>query len=494
MGYWMERDLALRSHSQLDGSNMCLPISAKLGGLFLVLANTAAVATTSSTFDNRADLLSVYRQAVINDAKLSAARHDYQALREAVPQARAGLLPTLSAGGSVESIRLERDEPSLTRTRSQSVFQANLNQPLFRLDRWFQLEAAHASTAQAELELGAKEQALILSAAQAYFEALRALDLLAASKAEAAALQRQQQQAQGRLENGASNITDVLDAQAAYDNANANRKLAERKVDDAFEALARLTKQDYSSIEGIQHQLPIEAPVPNDAKAWVSQAVQQNLSLLASHFAVTAAEHTNHQRKAGFAPTLDAVVSYRKGDNDNFGYSNPSDFGHSGYRGNVAQRSIGLELNIPLYSGGMTRSQVRETTERLAQSEDERDDRRREVVQNTRNFHRAVNSDVEQVSARRQTILSSQASVKANKVGRELGARNTADVLNAQRQLYNAVREYNNARYDYIIDTLKLKQAAGILSPADLAGLAIYLTKNYDPDRDFLPPDARNPL
>lgn len=459
-----------------------------VGYFFGACVSVSANATAES---DRANLLNVYQQAVINDAKLSAARHEYQALREAIPQATAGLLPTLSAGGSVESVRLQRDEPSLTRTRSQSVFQANLNQPLFRLDRWFQLEAAQASTAQAALELSAKEQALVLGAAQAYFETLRALDTLAASKAEEAALQRQHQQAQARLDNGASSITDVLDAQAAYDNANANRKLAERKVDDAYEALARLTKQDYSSIEGVEHRLPVVTPVPNEASAWVSQAVQQNLSLLASNFAVTAAEKTNQQRKAGFAPSLDAVASYRHGDNDNFGYSNPTDFGRSGYRGDIAQRSIGLELNIPLYSGGMTRSQVREATERLAQSEDERDDRRREVVQSTRNLHRAVNSDIEQVSARRQTILSSQASVKANTVGRELGSRNTADVLNAQRQLYNVVREYNNARYDYIIDTLKLKEAAGTLSPPDLADLAMYLTKNYDPDRDFLPPDAR---
>jgi outer membrane protein len=312
------------------------------GYVFLTFVSAGANAAAES---DRANLLNVYQQAVINDAKLSAARHEYQALREAVPQARAGLLPTLSAGGSVESVRLQRDEPSLTRTRSQSVFQANLNQPLFRLDRWFQLEAAQASTAQAALELSAKEQALVLGAAQAYFETLRALDTLAASKAEETALQRQHQQAQARLDNGASSITDVLDAQAAYDNANANRKLAERKVDDAYEALARLTKQDYSSIEGVEHRLPVVTPVPNEASAWVRQAVQQNLSLLASNFAVTAAEKTNQQRKAGFAPSLDAVSSYRHGDNDNFGYSNPTDFGRSGYRGDVAQRSIGLELN-----------------------------------------------------------------------------------------------------------------------------------------------------
>ncbi|WP_226456183.1 TolC family outer membrane protein [Pseudomonas sp. AF03-9] len=390
----------------------------------------------------RADLMGVYQQAVLNDARLSAARHAFGAQREAVAQALAGLLPTLSAGATVEAVRLERDQPALTRTRNQKVFQANLNQPVFRLDRWFALEASKATATQAELELSAKEQALILSAAQAYFETLRAQDLLSAAKAEEAALLRQQQQAQARLDNGASSITDALDAQAAFDSASANRKLAERKVEDGFEALSRLTRQRYASIEAIAHQLPIETPQSNDANAWVGRAVQQNFALLASNYAVAAAEHTRSQRKAGFAPTLDAVVSYRKGDNDNFGYSNPTDFGRSGYYGDVAQRSVGLELNIPLYSGGSTRSQVREATERLAQSEDERDDQRREVVQTVRNLHRAINSDTEQVVARRQAILSSQASVKANQVGRELGSRNTADVLNAQRQLYNAARDY----------------------------------------------------
>lgn len=460
--------------------------------LFIILIALAALLTalpllaSTATRSDRADLLSVYQEAIANDPQLFAARHHYNARKEIIPQARAGLLPTLNAGTSVQSIRMEQDFPSINSTRSDSIFQANLNQPLFRADRWFQLEAAHASTAQAELELSAKEQSLILIAAQAYFEALRALDVLAASKAEEIALQRQQKQAQGRLESGASSVTDVLDAQAAYDNASANRKLAERKVDDAFGDLSRLTKRDYSTIEGLQHQLPIEAPVPNDANAWVNQAVQQNLLLQASNFSVIAAEQTIRQRKSGFAPTLDAVVSYRKGDNSSVGSDN--------YRGDVTQRSIALELNIPLYSGGMTRSQVREATEQLAQSQYEREDRRREIVQNTRNLHRTVNSDIEQIIARRQTIRSSQASAQANKVGWEIGSRNVSDVLNAQRQLYNVVREYNNARYDYIINTLKLKQAAGTLSPVDLTRLSTYLTTDYDMDRDFLPPDIRTPV
>ena len=456
-------------------------------GLCLIIMMVAGTVSAEQN-NKRADLITVYQQAIVNDAKLSAARHEFIALREAVPQARAGLLPTLSIGGSLESVRLAMEEPDFSRARSQSVFQADIIQPLFRLDRWFQLDAAQASTVRAELELRAKEQGMILSAAQAYLDTLRALDSLAASRAEEAALKRQREQAQGRFAHGASSITDVLDAQAAYDTANANRKLVERKVDDAFEALVRLTSHEYSSIEGIDHHLPVQAPTPNNAKFWVGKALQQNLSLLASNFAVVAAEHTKQQQKAGFAPTLDMVASYRKGDNDSFGYSNPVGGGATEYRGDVSRHSIGLQLNIPLYSGGMTRSQVRESTERLAQSEDQRDDRRREVVQNTRHFHRAINSDVEQVAARRQSILSSQSSLMATVRGRELGSRSLMDVLNAERQLYAAVREYNNARYDYVFNTLSLKQVAGVLNAADLTSLTMFMNKGYDPDRDFLPP------
>lgn len=428
----------------------------------------------------RASLLAIYEEALANDAQLLAARHHFQSLKEKVPQARAGLLPTLNS--SVRSAAVTQGGASSNQSRHDSIVQANLIQPLFRADRWFHLDATQATLTKDHFELLAKEQWLILNVAQAYFETLRALDRVAASKAEETALQRQQQRAQGRLASGAANITDLLDAKAAYDNASANRKLAERKVDDAFGHLSRLTNKHYSTIEGIQHRLPIVGPTPELADAWVDQAVQQNLNLQASQFSVVAAEHTLLQRKAGFAPTLDAVVSYRKGNSEVMGGAN--------YRDDIAQRSIALELNIPLYSGGMVRSQVREATEQLARSQYEKEDRLRETVLTTRNLHRTVNSDIEQVTARRQSIQSSRASLQANQVGWEMGSRNFSDVLNAQRQLYNVVSEYNNARYDYIINTLKLKQVAGLLSQADLISLSRYLSGHYDFEQDFLPPDS----
>lgn len=436
----------------------------------------------------KTDLVTVYKDAVDNNADLAAARANFEAVREAVPQARSGLLPQINGGATANDTRTKLDEPSATSSRSGIAYQASLSQPIFRADRWFQLQAAEASTEQASLEFSATQQNLILQTAEGYFAVLRAQDNLASTKAEEAAFKRQLDQANERFDVGLSDKTDVLEAQAGFDTARANRIIAERNVDDAFQALVTLTNREYASIEGIQHTLPVVVPAPNDAKAWVDTAAQQNLNLQASNYAVDAAEETLRQHKAGHAPTLDAVAQYQKGDNDSLGFSNTGS-SPVRYGSDVEQRTIGLQLNIPIYSGGLTSSQVRESYQRLSQTEQQRESLRRQVVQNTRNYHRAVNTDVEQVKARKQSIISNQSALEATEIGYQVGTRNIVDVLDAQRQLYSSVRDYNNARYDYILDNLRLKQAAGTLAPSDLEALASFLKSDYDPDKDFLPPD-----
>ncbi|OWJ95751.1 channel protein TolC [Pseudomonas sp. A46] len=461
--------------------------------LSLAIAVASAFAGTAWAEDAplsaKTDLVTVYKDAVDNNADLAAARANFEAQREAVPQARAGLLPQINGGATATDTRTKLDEPSSTSSRSGIAYQATLSQPIFRADRWFQLKAAESSTEQAALEFSATQQDLILQTAETYFAVLRAQDNLASTKAEEAAFKRQLDQANERFDVGLSDKTDVLEAQAGYDTARANRMIAERNVEDAFQALVTLTNREYASLEGILHTLPVVVPAPNDAKAWVDTAAQQNLNLRAANHAVDAAEETLRQRKAGHAPTLDAVASYQKGDNDSLGFSNSVNNTGPSFGSDVEQRSIGLELNIPIYSGGLTSSQVRESYQRLNQTEQQRESLRRNVVQNTRNFHRAVNTDVEQVKARKQSIISNQSALEATEIGYQVGTRNIVDVLDAQRQLYSSVRDYNNARYDYILDNLRLKQAAGTLSPADLEALAGFLKPDYDPDKDFLPPD-----
>lgn len=461
----------------------------------LSLALAVAAATTGMAWAEEAplasktDLVTVYNEAVKNNADLAAARANYAAIKEVVPQARAGLLPNLSAGADSMNTdtKVDTRNGDIDSSRSGLSYRANLSQPLFRADRWYQFQAAKATDQQYALQLSATEQNLILQSAETYFAVLRAQDTLASTKAEEAAFKRQLDQANERFDVGLSDKTDVLEAQAGYDTARANRILAERAVDDAFQALVTLTNRQYASIEGILHSLPVLEPTPNDAKAWVDTAAQQNLNLQASNYAVNAAEETLRQNKAGHAPTLDAVAQYQKGDNDNLGFSNTDAL--SPYDGDAEQTSIGLQLNIPIYSGGLTSSQVREAYQRLNQSEQERESLRRKVVENTRNLHRAVNTDVETVQARRQSIISNQSALEATEIGYQVGTRNIVDVLDAQRQLYSSVRNYNDARYDYILNNLRLKQAAGTLAPSDLEALSSFLKPDYDPDRDFLPQD-----
>lgn len=447
----------------------------------------AQPAPAAPSLPSKTDLINVYKDAVDNNADLAAAQADYLARKEAVPQARSGLLPQINAGADIGNSRTSLDTPNVTLNRSSQVIQATLSQPLFRADRWFQLKAAENTTEQAQLEFSATQQQLILQTAQTYFGVLRAQDNLAASKAEEAAFKRQLDQSNERFDVGLSDKTDVLESQASYDTARANRLVAEQQVDDAFQALVTLTNREYSSIEGILHSLPVVPPMPNDAKAWVDTSVQQNLRLQASNYAVDAAEETLRQRKAGHLPTVDAVAQYQKGDNDALGFTNSP--GDTHYGKWVDQSSIGLQLNVPIYSGGLTSSQVRESYQRLNQSEQLRESQRRQVVQDARNQHRAVNTDVETVKARRQAIISNQSSLEATEIGYQVGTRNIVDVLDAQRSLYNSVRDYNNSRYDYILDNLSLKQTAGTLAPSDLEALGAYLKPDYNPDKDFLPPD-----
>lgn len=450
---------------------------------------SAAYAAPSS--QDKVDLLDVYQLAVDNNADLAAAHADYKAQSERVPQARAGLLPQIGASASNTASRskVDTDRGLSTTTRSGLVYQASLSQPLFRLDRWYQLQAAQATNEQSALELSAIEQNLILQSSEVYFAVLRAQDNLAASRAEESAFKRQFDLANERFDVGLSDKTDVLQAQAAFDAARANRMVAERMVSDAFQAVSTLTNADLAALEGVKHSLPILAPTPNDASAWVSTATAQNLRLQAINFAVQAAQDSVKQRKSGHAPTVDAIAQYQKGDNDSLGFVNSGFPGMPRYNGQAEQGSIGLQLSIPLYTGGMTSSQVREGVYRLDQAEQMRESLRRKTVQDARNLHRAVNTDVEQVQALKQAIISSQSAVEATEIGYDVGTRNIVDVLDAQRYLYAAVRNYNNARYDYILNNLRLQQTAGTLSPDNLQALSIYLNPDYNPDHDFLPPD-----
>lgn len=429
------------------------------------------------------DLLTVYEQALENSADLAAAEADSLARQEVLPQARAQLLPNIGvgAGAAREELDIDGRNPQTGAGDDRyntRYFQASLTQPLFRADRWFNYQGAKLQSEQARAEFSATQQALILEVAQAYFNVLQASDNLATARAEEAAFERQLDQARERFEVGLSARTDVLEAQAGYDSARAARLTAQTNLDVSFQAVNRLTNSYYERLDGISHDLPILPPTPSDMQQWVDTASQQNLDLAAARLSVSSAGEALRSSRAGYAPSVDAFVRYQ----DNRGGSNLSG---SSLDSRVTQ--IGVELSMPLFTGGATTSRVRESSYRLQQAEFSTDALLRRVVENTRNLYRTVTSGVEEIDARRQAILSAQSALDATETGYEVGTRNVVDVLDAQRNLFRAVRDYNTQRYNYIINNLSLKQAAGTLSPQDLQELSQWLNPDYDPDRDFIP-------
>lgn len=440
----------------------------------LLLAGVSAQAAANT------DLMTIYQQAVLNSADLAAAEADAMARQEALPQARSQLLPNIGVGAGASRQDLEIDNVGGDEY-STHYYQASLTQPLFRADRWFSYQAAKSISQQAQLEFSATQQNLILEVSQAYFNVLRASDNLATAKAEEKAFSRQLEQARERFDVGLSARTDVLEAQAGFDSARAARLTAQTNLDVSYQALTRLTNQDYDSLFGISHELPILPPTPASMQQWVETAAEQNLTLQASRYAIDSAEDGLRSSKAGYAPVVDAFVRYS---NDNGGASIAA-AGQTSV--DTELTSFGVELSMPLFTGGLTTSKVRESTYRLTQAEQSSEAQRRRVVESTRNLYRTVTSSVDEVTARRQAIVSAKAALDATQTGYEVGTRNVVDVLEAQRNLFRTVRDYNTVRYNYIINNLSLKQAAGTLSPQDLQDLSQWLNPNYDPDRDFIP-------
>ena len=436
------------------------------------------------------DIAGVYQQALTNSSELAAARAQWQARLESVPQAKSGLLPQASFDADWldrETRSKNQDTGTNNTSRSGMLYQINLSQPLFRADRWYLLKSAEAFSEQATLEYSKAEQDLILQSAEVYFSVLRAQDFLAAIKAEQNAFARQLEQAQERFDVGLSDKTDVLEAEASYDNAAATRQLAEQQVANAFDALEALTQRNYATLQGLQHNFPMTAPEPNNSEAWVNTASTQNLALQAGLYAVESASQQLRQNKAEHLPTLDAVVGYQYGDNDRLGFSNNGSFFSPLYGKHAHQSSVSVQLTVPLYTGGYTQSKVREAYHQLDGAEQNQESLKRQVVRNTKDIYRAIITDIAQVNARSQAITSHNSALEANKIGYEVGTRNIVDLLDAERRLYAAVREYNDARYNYIVDSLRLKHITGTLNPNDLSALSNHLKRDYDPDKDFLP-------
>jgi outer membrane protein len=413
------------------------------------------------------DLLSVYNQALDADPTFKAELAAHTAALEALPQSRAGVLPAIDLRGNISRNRFDPRDNNPTSYATNKTYSIGLRQPLYRRDRFIQLQQADSSIAQADAEFAAAQQDLALRVATRYFLVLGARDNLAFVRADKEALTRTLDQAKQRFEVGLAAITDTLKAQAAYDIAISDEISAEQLLADAHEALRELTGKLPSTLEVLKADIPLLVPDPADQNQWVAAAIEQNPLMLAAQAATETAKQEIQVQRSGHYPSVDVTADYSYRDN-RFG-------GIQDLKRNDS--AIGIEMNLPLYQGGLIDSRTREQRSLYNQAQEQQEQQYRATERQTRDNYRGIVSGISKVKALKRAIESNEKAYEAAQAGFDVGTRDIIDVLDAQRELLGARRDHARSRYNYLLDTLRLKQAAGILGESDLAEINAVLVE-----------------
>lgn len=413
------------------------------------------------------NLLEVYELALEQDAQLKIAESEYLAATEALPIAQSTRLPQVnfSANGTIREADSSLASPSSSTTNSIG-YALNLSQNLYNAETLALVNVAEAQVAKAQADLEASRQDLVLRVAERYFGILAAQDNFAFATAEKTAIGRQLEQAQKRFEVGLIAITDVHEAQARYDSAVARELLTQNLLDNAFQAL-QVIIAEAPSLKPAQlgEKLELDIPEPAQSAKWVEIAAQNNRSLISSLAALKAAEHARDQQAGSDDPTVDFIARYTdtRFDDDVQGDYDNSDL------------SLSVQLNIPLFAGGRINAEKQRAESEYQAARNAALLQRRLTSQQTRDAYLGVVSGISQVKALRQALSSSTIALKATEAGFEVGTRTSVDVLISLQETYAAQRDYAGARYDYLINILKLKQAAGLLSIDDLVEINRWL-------------------
>lgn len=419
------------------------------------------------------DLIGTYEKALSYDSGIAAAQARFEAQQAASDVSKSSLLPQIGAYG--EANYIDSDSPGAARDNSyrELKYGVQLTQPLFRADSWYRYDASQFQTDSARADYNLAQQQLILDVATAYFNVLRAQDTVTTAGATEAAIQRQYEQSRERFDVGLIAITEVYEARASYDASKSQRIASENQLNIAREQLSRLTGEYAEDLENLRENFPLGRPDPMDPSAWETTALEQNWSIQSAMYNLDASETNLKVAKAGHYPTLDLNASY--GVSDLHGMEGAGSLGQQD--GETKQGVIGLTLNVPLYMGGGTQAGVRQQRSLVSVAEQSLNTTRRDVRVNTRSLFLTVNNNVETASALERTIISRRSALDATRAGYDVGTRNIVEVLDSERAYYVALRDYANARYDYVINSLQLKQAAGTLSPQDLLDLNNWLSE-----------------
>jgi len=422
------------------------------------------------------DLLRVYQDALDNDPQIREADATRKANREARPQAWGALLP--QAQGSAQYTHTESDgsqpftvtDPLTglvtvlpvnqnTTTRSHG-YTLSLRQNIFSWQDWMALRRANRSVAQAEADYQAAQQSLVQRVAQTYFDVLAAQNLVDSQAAALEAIGRQFDQANKRFEVGLIAITDVQEAKAARDSATAALIDAKRQLATAKQSLRAITSKEYDTLANPTEGMPLISPSPADAEQWVELSMNQNAALISSRLASDIARQDVNIARGGHLPVLDAVGSRTKTNND----INASTAGfNADFSTDGTVDTYGLQVSVPIFAGGATQSKVRQAQYQWIAAKERTTRVTRDTERLARDAYLGVMSEMARVGALKQALESSQTALKATQAGYEVGTRTAVDVLTAQQNLVLAQTNYARSKYDYLLNVIALRLAAGNL-------------------------------
>jgi outer membrane protein len=430
-----------------------------------------ATLLAASGWTQAADLLETYHAAQANDPVFAAARAAQQAGQEKLPQGRSLLMPSinLNANTSFNNQNTKYLGGPLSNYSGDYRFNTNgygvtLVQPLFRQQNWQAYSESELQAAQAGVQLKIAEQDLILRTAQAYFDVLIAQDSVGLAEAQKSAISEQHEQAKRNFEVGSATITDTLEAQARYDLTGAQELAAQNDLEIKRSALQQLINAAPGDLSQLGKEFKLEAPQPPDMEKWIDEAQLNSLQIAIAQAGAEIADKEVARNRGGHYPTVDLVANYST---NNTGGVMAND---------TTSKSVGVQLNMPLFQGGVVNSKWREAEANRERARQELESARRNVAQQTRQSYLGVVSGIAQVLALQQALTSSESLLEASKLGHEVGVRTNLDVLNAQQQLYSTRRDLYQAQYNYLLSQLRLKQAVGSLGEEDLGKVNQALT------------------
>jgi outer membrane protein len=429
------------------------------------------------------DLIQVYQQALANDAAYASARAALAAGQERVPQGRSLLLPTVAVSGAYTHNNADLSPwnegqvvttaaglgvvPGISSNTNSNQYTLSLSQPLFRWANWQSYEQSKLAQAITEAQFAQAQQDLITRVSQAYFDVLAAQDTLETTRAQKTATTEQLASAKRNFEVGTQTITDTHEAQAAYDLVIAQEFAAINDLENKKSALQAVIGAAPTVLATLKPGVALASPEPAAIEPWVASAEAQNYGVVAAQLNVESAKRDIQKNRAGHYPTLDLLATSTRNKID----------GQTTSSGTQTNKAIGVQWSVPIFNGFAVTSRVRESIALEDKARNDLEFTRRNAALGARQAYLGVNSGLAQVKALEAAEVSSQSALDSNKLGYQVGVRINIDVLNAQRQLYSTRRDLSRARYDTIMNGLRLKAAAGSLREADLVPVNNLLQK-----------------